>query len=205
MRPLRTAGLENRCSAFLSLPWEYISQLRRNRITIPELSILFLYCRILCLLVTNSLIIAMPSRQVFQLHPFGWESDPDEERFKVSIIDRTPVTSYTQYVVYFRVDDADKDHAVDVLKAGLEKTLSQAKYFCATIESDPEGGQSFVKKKETTVDFILRRLDLPGDEYPLLDEIEAAYFSARSQGDVNIWGQSSLLHSHLCSIDQFPQ
>ncbi|KAK6222668.1 hypothetical protein LQW54_000849 [Pestalotiopsis sp. IQ-011] len=132
----------------------------------------------------------MPSRQVFQLHPSGWEAGPNEERFKVSIIDRTPVTTYTQYVVYFRVDDADKDQAVDVLKAGLEKTLSQAKYFCATIEKDPEGGHSFVKKKDTTVKFVFQRLDLPEDEYPSLDEVEAAYFSARSLGDANIWGMT---------------
>lgn len=141
----------------------------------------------------------MPSRQVIQLHPSDWEAGPDEERFKVSIIDRTPVTTYTQYVVYFRVDDVDKDQAVDILKAGLEKTLSQAKYFCATIEKDPEGGHSFVKKKDTTVKFILQRLDLPGDEYPSLDEIEAAYFSARTLGDVNVWGQSShdCPHPHI--------
>ncbi|KAF7537487.1 hypothetical protein G7054_g3672 [Neopestalotiopsis clavispora] len=129
----------------------------------------------------------MPSKQVFQIHPYGWEQDPEEERLKVSTIDRTPVTTYNHYVVYFRVDDADKDRAVDVLRAGLEKTLSQAKYFCSTIEKDPEGGHSFVKKKDSTVKLVLQRLDLPGDNYPSLDEIEAAYFSARSLGDINTW------------------
>lgn len=132
----------------------------------------------------------MPSKQVFQIHPYGWEQDPEEERLKVSTIDRTPVTTYNHYVVYFRVDDADKDRAFDVLRAGLERTLSQAKYFCSTIEKDPEGGHSFVKKKDSTVKLVLQRLDLPGDNYPSLDEIEAAYFSARSLGNVNTWSKS---------------
>ncbi|ETS75568.1 hypothetical protein PFICI_12512 [Pestalotiopsis fici W106-1] len=128
----------------------------------------------------------MPLQQVFHLRTSGWEQDPDEERVKVSTIDRTPTTSYNQYVVYFRVEEAETNRTVNVLKAGLETTLSQARYLCGTIEKDG-GGHSFVKRKETAVKFVVQRLDLPGDNYPSLDDIEAAYFSARCLGDLDTW------------------
>ena len=41
----------------------------------------------------------MPRQQVYYLHPFGWENDPDEERFPVSTLDYlTPV----EYELGFR-------------------------------------------------------------------------------------------------------
>lgn len=135
----------------------------------------------------------MPTQEVIQLRPSGWESDPEEERFKVSTIDRTPVCAYNHYVVFFRVDDDTKDKAVTILKKGLEKTLSQARYMCSTIEKDQEGGHSFVKKKDTTVKLVIRKLDSPDEEHPSLDDIQKAHFSAHALGDLDLW-------SMLCYI-----
>ncbi|KAI1852881.1 hypothetical protein JX265_012909 [Neoarthrinium moseri] len=129
----------------------------------------------------------MSSREVFQLHPSGWEHDPDEERFKVSTIDRTPVCGYNHYVVFFRVVNAEKGRAVDMLRAGLEKTLSQARYMCGTIEKDPGGGHSFVKRKESTVKFVVQQLDSADENHRSLDDIERSYFSAHCLGDLTMW------------------
>lgn len=101
----------------------------------------------------------MSARQVFQSRPVGWENDAEEERFKFSTIEYTINCSYTQYAVFFRLDDDRKTHAVDILRAGLERTLSQASHMCGTIEPDPEGGLSFVKKKPSAVQFVVHRLE----------------------------------------------
>jgi hypothetical protein len=58
------------------------------------------------------------------------------------------VRSYNNYGIFFRLTDADKVPVVDVLKAGLERTLSQARHLCGTIEKDAEGERSFVKKRQ---------------------------------------------------------
>ncbi|KAF4839116.1 Trichothecene 3-O-acetyltransferase TRI101 [Colletotrichum tropicale] len=128
----------------------------------------------------------MSSREVFQLRPLGWEQDPAEERFKLSVLDPTPQAAYNHYALFFRLDDAKKNDAVEILKAGLQRTLSQARYMCATIERDPQGGYSFVKRKESAVQFVVHRLD-PNGNHPSLDSIEASYFSGNSLGDVNLW------------------
>lgn len=138
----------------------------------------------------------MSSREIFQLRPLGWEQDPEEERFKLSVLDPTPQAAYNHYALFFRLDDAKKNDAVEILKAGLQRTLSQARYMCATIERDPQGGYSFVKRKESAVQFVVHRLD-PNGNHPSLDSIEASYFSGNSLGDVNLWSKSpvSLLPS----------
>ncbi|KAK1961024.1 hypothetical protein LY78DRAFT_741169 [Colletotrichum sublineola] len=133
----------------------------------------------------------MSSRQVFQLRPSGWEHDPEEERFKLSIIDPTLNCAYNHYALFFRLEDSEKSRAVDILKAGLERTLSQARYLCGTIEKDVEGGYSFVKRKESTVQFIVHRLD-PDGNHPSLDDIEQSYFSGHSLQDVNLWSVPGL-------------
>ncbi|GJC85391.1 trichothecene 3-O-acetyltransferase tri101 [Colletotrichum liriopes] len=133
----------------------------------------------------------MSSRQSFQLLPLGQENDPEEERFKLSTIDPTPNCAYNHYALFFRLEDSEKSRAVDVLKAGLERTLSQARYLCGTIEKDLEGGYSFVKRRDSTVQFVLHRLD-PHGNHPSLDDIEKSYFSGQSLQDVHLWSVPGL-------------
>ncbi|KAL4770590.1 transferase [Aspergillus nidulans var. acristatus] len=129
----------------------------------------------------------MPSEQTYHLRPLGWETDPQEERFKISTLDYLSVQSYNNYALFFRLDDEQKPTAVEILKAGLERTLSQNRHLCGTIETDPEGGHSYVKKKESTVKFVVQWLDKDGEQYPSIDEIEHAHFSAVKLGDLNTW------------------
>ncbi|KAL4778832.1 transferase [Aspergillus varians] len=127
----------------------------------------------------------MPEEQIYHIHPLGWENDPEEERFKVSTLDYLSVQTYNNYAMFFRLADEDKRNAAEVLKAGLERTLSQARHLCGTMEKDPTGGHSFFKKKDSTVRLVVQWLD--SEDYPSIDEIEESHFSAVKLGDLNIW------------------
>ncbi|ROW10466.1 hypothetical protein VMCG_01641 [Cytospora schulzeri] len=135
---------------------------------------------------------ATPKEQVYHLHPSGWENDPEEERFKLSLFDPIILVVYCHFALYFRLHDDAKEEAASVLQEGLEKTLSQVRHLCGTIEKDEgAGGFSFVKKKHTTVKYVVKRLDTP--EYPSIDDIEDATFSCRALGgggggDLGLWG-----------------
>jgi hypothetical protein len=83
----------------------------------------------------------MPESQTYHLHPYGWEDDPEEERFKLSTLDYLSACTYNMYALFFRLDESLSSTAVEALKAGLERTLSQARHLCGTIEKDSEKGQ----------------------------------------------------------------
>ncbi|KAF4498679.1 Trichothecene 3-O-acetyltransferase [Fusarium agapanthi] len=85
----------------------------------------------------------MPKQHVYPLHPLGWENDPEEERFKVTTLDYLTVCSYNNYALFFKPQDPEKERTAEILKAGLERTLAQARHYCGTIEKDPGGGHSF--------------------------------------------------------------
>ncbi|KAJ4152359.1 hypothetical protein NW754_004152 [Fusarium falciforme] len=143
----------------------------------------------------------MPRQQVYYLHPFGWENDPDEERFPVSTLDYLTACTYNNYALFFRLDDADKPRAVEVLKAGLERTLSQSRHYCGTIEKDPGGGHSFVKKKDSTVRFVVQWLDSPHHDYPSFDEIEKKHFNAVALGDLELWSVPPMTYGEKPEAD----
>ncbi|KAL4792604.1 transferase [Aspergillus venezuelensis] len=127
----------------------------------------------------------MRLEQVYHLHPSGWETDPSEERYKVTTLDYLSVQAYNNYALFFRLEDHAKTQAIEILKTGLEKTLSQVRHICGTIERDSSGGHSFVKKRESTVKFVVQWLE--DKEYPSLDDIEKAHFTAVRLGDLNLW------------------
>ncbi|KAE8374234.1 transferase [Aspergillus bertholletiae] len=129
----------------------------------------------------------MVKQEVFHIHPLGWENDPDVERFKVSTLDYLTACTYNNYALFFKVDDEDKHKAADVLKAGLERTLSQARHLCGTIEKDSTGGYSFVKRKGSTVRFFVQWLDSPGEDFPSFDDMQKSHFSTTTLGDLDIW------------------
>ncbi|KAL1854398.1 hypothetical protein Daus18300_011497 [Diaporthe australafricana] len=131
----------------------------------------------------------MTNYKIFELRPSGWETDPAEERFKLSTIDPTPNCAYNHYVLFFRFQHEDRIKAANVLKNGLERTLSQARYLCGTIEKDSSGGHSFVKKKASTVKYVVKCLDsLEVDStYPSMSDLENEHFACRALGDLGMW------------------
>lgn len=136
------------------------------------------------------MLAAMAKQEVFYLQPLGWENDPDEERYKVSTLDYLTARSYNNYALFFKLDNVDKPKVVDVLKAGLERTLSQTRHLCGTIEKDSTDGYSFVKRKDSTVRFFVQWLDSPEENFPSFEDIEKAHFSATILGDLNLWSVS---------------
>ncbi|KAK8016588.1 hypothetical protein PG993_014777 [Apiospora rasikravindrae] len=125
----------------------------------------------------------MVQPELIELRPTGWENDPAEERYKVSTIDLLPPCTYNHYLLFWRLADDTKEHAIKVLQGGLEKTLSQARHLVGTIERDPDGGHSFTKKKESTVKLVVMRYDIEGDEWPSMDAIEEGHFAQHVLGD----------------------
>lgn len=126
-----------------------------------------------------------PKEVVHHVHPSGWEADPEEERFKLSLFDPIILVVYCHFALYLRLDDDSpdaRDKIARILRQGLARTLSQVRHLCGKLEKDPEGGFSFVKKRETTVKFVVKTLD--GPEFPSIDDIEKASFSCSSLRDL---------------------
>ncbi|KJJ30947.1 acyl transferase [Aspergillus flavus AF70] len=131
----------------------------------------------------------MVHQEVYHLHPYGWETSPQEERYKISTLDYLTGLCYTHFAIYFRLDDDRKPKAAAVLKEGLERTLGQVGHLCSTIEKDPGGGHSFVKRKESTVQFVIQWLDATSDadRFPSLDDMESSSFAGITLGDFKYW------------------
>ncbi|KAL4889849.1 hypothetical protein BDV59DRAFT_209994 [Aspergillus ambiguus] len=125
----------------------------------------------------------------YNLHPRGWETCPEEERFKVSTLDYLTGLCYTHFAVYFRLNDADRNHVTSVLKEGLECTLGQIGHLCGTIERAIDGSHWFVKRKHSTVRFIVQVLDTndDGNGFPSMDDLEKSNFAGRALGDFKNW------------------
>ncbi|KAF2035276.1 hypothetical protein EK21DRAFT_54694 [Setomelanomma holmii] len=132
----------------------------------------------------------MPKIEEFQLHPYGWESDPQEERFRLSTLDYLATTTWTNTALFFKLNDDEKmlllNHkATEILKQGLERTLSQVRQFVGTIERDEDGQHSIVRKRTSTVRLVVQHLDTPDDSFPAFEEIAKAYFLSPLLGDID--------------------
>lgn len=125
------------------------------------------------------------TEQVFRIRPTGWETDPEEEIYPFSTLDYLVPRTYNGYAIFFRFNDAKRSEAIAILRAGLERTLSQTRHLCGTIEKISGGSYAFVKKKESTVQFFVQSLDAP--EFPSLDDIEKRHFTAVSLGEYKTW------------------
>lgn len=139
----------------------------------------------------------MPKQETYNLHPTGWENDASEERFKLSTMDYLVACVYVSYAIFFRInDDANKPKVASLLKQGLEKTLSQTRHLCGVIEQDPEGGHSFVKQKDSTVQYVVQYLDGSEDQgkYPSFTELEKAHFASKALGDLDTYSVAPMTY-----------
>jgi hypothetical protein len=50
----------------------------------------------------------MPKIQEYQLHPYGWENDPEEERYRLSTLDYLTTTTFTNTAFFFRLEESQK-------------------------------------------------------------------------------------------------
>ena len=120
----------------------------------------------------------MPRKEVLELRPAEWESDPAHEFFRLSTLEYCVGQVYTNYALFFKLSDVDKPKTIPVLKRGLEVTLSQCRQLCGILKKHPDGGLCFHKKKESTIDFHVQWLDGPDDEarYPSFGDLEKPTF-----------------------------
>ena len=138
-----------------------------------------------------------PKQNEFYLHPYGWENDPAEERYKLSTLDYLPACSYLNFALFFKLDDEQKNNAIEILKQGLERTISQARHVCGTIEKDEGGGHSFTKKKDSTVRFVVQSLDSSEEDdnaYPSFEDIERKNFTSAALGDLKLWSVDPIMN-----------
>lgn len=152
----------------------------------------------------------MPNQTTYELHPGGWEDDPEEERFKLSTLDYLVSRVYNSYALFFRIDqDADKHKIANLLKQGLSKTLSQARHLCGFIEKDQSGGHSFVKQKASTVQYVVQHLDGPEDEgkYPTFTELERNHFLTVALGRLDIYSVALMTYGEKqeAMLDNLPK
>lgn len=148
-------------------------------------------------------------QEVFYLRPTGWEQD-SEERFKVSTLDYLPGRVYVSYAIFFKIEnDSDKPAVADLLIQGLERTLSQIRHLCGTIEKDPGGGHSFVKRRDSTVQFVTRWLDRSEHQgiYPSFSDLEKANFVSKALGDIKDYSVSPMTYGEKpeASLDAHPK
>ncbi|KAK6220651.1 hypothetical protein LQW54_002096 [Pestalotiopsis sp. IQ-011] len=101
----------------------------------------------------------MPKRQVMDIRPRGWETDPSDEFLKL----------------------APLDYCVD------QVNLSQCRQLCGHIEEHPEGGLCFHKKRESSVELHVQWLDGLEDEgkYPTFDDLEKGHFTGSTLGKLD--------------------
>lgn len=142
--------------------------------------------------VENAKVLDMSSNQeVYHVHPYGWENDPEEERHPISCLDYVVPFNYHIFGLYFRVDDANKRKAIEGLRHGLARTLSQTRHLCGNIEKDTQGvsGYSFVRRRNSTVELHVQWLDSPddADKYPSMDDMEQSHFSTQRLGKLDFW------------------
>ncbi|KAM7206849.1 hypothetical protein V8F20_002555 [Naviculisporaceae sp. PSN 640] len=135
----------------------------------------------------------MSNIEEYHLRPFGWENDPEEERFPLSTVDYLSAQTYNNWALFFKLqDDPNKAKIISVLKQGLECTLSQTRHVVGTIEQDLDSPNSnnknvspthsFVKRKISTVKFVVQHLDHPNSSFPSFSTLEKAHFVETSLG-----------------------
>jgi hypothetical protein len=51
----------------------------------------------------------MPRIEEIDLHPWGWETDPEEERFRLSTLDYLTTKTFTNMALFFKVEPSQKE------------------------------------------------------------------------------------------------
>jgi hypothetical protein len=127
----------------------------------------------------------MPKTEEHHIRPKGWENDPEEERLRFSSFDYLSACTYNCYAIYFKLEDEDRAIAIELLKKGLEVTLSQCRQLVGVIEKNPDNDDhSYVKKRDSTVKFVVKYFTAE-DNVPSLSFIEHSHFVSSTLGDLN--------------------
>lgn len=147
----------------------------------------------------------MVAKETYQLHPLGYDTQPEVEEFPLSSIDLTCVCTYNQYAFVFKLDEAtDKVALAKLIKQGLEATLGQCRHLVGTIEKSKADEYSIVKKRTSTVPFEVQWLDGPDSQAKSFEDMSRLHFSGKAFGDKSFIGIKSMTFGAPCYLDSSP-
>lgn len=125
--------------------------------------------------------------QIYRLRPSGYP-DITVQRFRLSTNDLlNPSPVYVPVSLFFSVPDQHKHSTIQLLIAGLRKTLAQCRFLVGTIEMDRRGEYCIVSRRESAVDFIqhVPDQDTPGQvPFPSHETLEANRFCIPDYSDM---------------------
>ncbi|KAK6078481.1 hypothetical protein SCUP515_04505 [Seiridium cupressi] len=126
----------------------------------------------------------MARKDFLQLRPLGYETQPEVEEFPLSTLDHLSVCTYNHYAFVFKLDVSTNRPAIaSVLQRGLEATLGQCRHMVGTIEKNEAEDYSIIKKRGSTVPFVVKWLDGPDTKPKSFEEIEKLHFNGEAFGD----------------------
>ncbi|KAF4302868.1 putative trichothecene 3-o-acetyltransferase [Botryosphaeria dothidea] len=128
----------------------------------------------------------MGKKEVFHVRSRGYENDPEVEAFELSDIDHALPKIYTLLTFTYELDaGADRTKIITTLKEGLEVTLSQYRSLAGELETDPNNGKVWIKRKKgNTVEYIVNDMS-DSDDFPSFEALEREDFpAAKMDGDL---------------------
>ncbi|KAE9364957.1 hypothetical protein N431DRAFT_352846 [Stipitochalara longipes BDJ] len=143
----------------------------------------------------------MGRKETFSLQPLGLENFA-EEWFRLSALDIVIPPNYNTYAIIFKLDRTEEAVIVETFKRGIEATLAQCRHMVGTVERNEYGDYSIVKKRDSTVKFVVQWLNGPEDDYPSYSDLESADFTCAALGDPEILGIEGM--PKACHPDNSP-
>lgn len=126
----------------------------------------------------------MASKEAWEVFPLGHEDHPVEEWFRLSTVDLLCPNLYNNWALMFSLDDSvDKTAVAELVRHGLEATLSQCRCLIGTFERDNQGNLSILKRRDSSVKLVVQWLDKEQGQSLSYSSLESAHFVASSFGD----------------------
>ncbi|KAK9416077.1 hypothetical protein SUNI508_09850 [Seiridium unicorne] len=147
----------------------------------------------------------MARKDFLQLRPLGYETQPEVEEFPLSTLDHLSVCTYNHYAFVFKLDVSTNRAAIaSVLQRGLEATLGQCRHMVGTIEKNEAEDYSIIKKRSSTVPFVVKWLDGPDTKSKSFEEMEKLHFNGEAFGDKASLGIEGMTYGAACDINDSP-
>ncbi|KAI5922433.1 hypothetical protein F4810DRAFT_721028 [Camillea tinctor] len=142
----------------------------------------------------------MYKKEVFNLHPVGWELDPLDEYFELTAMDYCTAQALCNYVLFFKLTDEEKAKIIPTIKRGLEKTLSQCRHLSSYIDKHLMMGSAFTKRGSLPLNLTsngLMDLRLRGNTLRLTTLRNTTLFLNTWETLVCVF----IMHHHHCAND----
>lgn len=106
------------------------------------------------------------------IHPAGWQSSPQAERFPISLMGHIMPKIYVLIAEVFALPEGtDIDATINSMVAGFEFALSQYPVLAGVLASDDNNGQMWVERtRDSTASLHVKHMT--GDEFPSYAELE---------------------------------